>query len=153
MGGFFMYKGKSSDRYFFEADGYEFESEIVDIVYTFAKRSWGAGSIKFSTAHQDRYEGTDFFVLGIPTDITLAFETKNKTRKLGEMILDGVTVDFGIRFGNGKTSFESPVLVIGAKTALGVNKSNMWYVLDTIKTYVEEILDVGMDKYLLATDN
>ena len=139
-------------NYFFDADGYEFEDKIVDIVSVFAKRSWGNKAVKFSTTQQDRYEGTDLFVLGIPTDITLTFATKNKTRNLGRLVLDGVTVDFGIRFGNGKAMFQTPVLVIGAKRADGISKKNMWVVLDTIKTYVHEILDTGMGKYYDAVD-
>ena len=65
-----------NNSYFFEAGDHEFESEVVDVVSTFAKREWGASSVQFSTANQDRYEGTDLFVLGIPTDITLAFEKR-----------------------------------------------------------------------------
>ena len=137
-----------SERHFFEAGGYEFESEMIDIVSTFANKLWGDGSVKFSTTQQDRYEGTDLFVLGIPTDITFAFDEKNKTRKLGELNLDGVTVDYGIRFGNGKVKFKTPVLVIGAKTALGISKSNMWYTLGTIKEHLLEILETVMDGYL-----
>ena len=68
-------------------------------------------------------------------------------RELGNLTLDGVTVDFGLRLGNGKAEFETPVLVIGAKRADGITKRNMWVVLDTIKTYVCEILDTGMGRY------
>ena len=140
-----------STRYFFEADGHEFESGIVDILSLFAKREWGTAAVRFSTGYQDRYEGTDLFVLGVPVDVTLAFDRKNRTRKLGTINLDGVTIGFGIRFGNGKAGFKKPVLVIGAETAVGINKGNMWVALDTIKSNIHEILNVGMDKYLLAT--
>ena len=139
-------------RYFFEADGHEFESDIADIVSLFAKREWGTAAVRFSTERQDRYEGTDMFVLGVPIDVTLAFDRKNRTRKLGTINLDGITIDFGIRFGNGKASFKTPVLVIGAETAIGISKGNMWVALDTIKSNIHEILNVGMDKYLLATE-
>lgn len=139
-------------NYFFESGGLEFESEMVDIVSAFAKREWGIGSVKFSTLYQDRYEGTDLFILGIPIDVTLAFEKKNKTRRLGELTLDGVTIDFGVRFGNHKANFKMPVLVIGAGTAVGITKSNLWVALDTIKTNVQEILNKGMDEYFLATE-
>jgi hypothetical protein len=139
--------------YFFESGGYEFESEIVDIVSTFARNEWGKNAVKFSTERQDRFEGTDLFVLGIPIDVTLAFEIKNKTRRLGEWSLNGVTVDFGIRFGNGKAHFKTPVLVIGAETAVGITKSNMWATLDTIKSNIHKILNAGMDEYLLATED
>lgn len=139
-------------NYFFESGGYEFESEIVDIMSAFAKSEWGKNAVKFSTERQDRFEGTDLFVLGIPIDVTLAFEIKNKTRRLGEWSLNGVTVDFGIRFGNGKSDFKTPVLVIGAETAIGITKSNVWAVLDTIKSNIHDILGIGMDKYLLATE-
>lgn len=141
------------NQFFFDAGGHEFESGVVDIVSDFAKSEWGNKAIKFSTVQQDRYEGTDVFVLGVPIDITLAFEKKNKTHKLGTMSLNGVTIDFGIRLGNGRAKFQTPVLVIGAETALGISKSNIWAVLDTIKFHVREILNKGMDKYLLATES
>jgi hypothetical protein len=140
------------NQYFFEADGHEFESGVVDIVSSFAKREWGIGAVKFSTMQQDRYEGTDVFVLGVPIDITLDFEKKNKTRRLGALTLNGVTIDFGVRIGNGKAIFKMPVLVIGAETAVGITRSNMWVVLDTIKSHVQEILNKGMDEYFLATE-
>ena len=141
-----------SNRYFFTAGGYEFESDIIDIVSTFAKREWGNGAIKFSTERQDRYEGTDLFVLGVPIDFTLDFAGKNSTRKLGALTLDGVTVDFGLRTGNGRFVFKTPVLVIGAETAVGITKANCWVVLDTIKSNIQRILDTGMDQYLDAVE-
>lgn len=141
-----------SNRYFFETGGHAFESEIVDIVSVFAKRIWGSTAVKFSTEQQDRYEGTDVFVLGVPVDVTLAFDKKNRTRKLGELTLNGVTITFGVRFGNRKATFKTPVLVVGAETAIGISNSNMWIVLDTIKANIQEILDTGMDNYFLATE-
>jgi len=141
-----------NNSYFFEAGGHEFESEVVDVVSAYARRAWGESSVQFSTANQDRYEGTDLFVLGIPADITLAFAKKNRMHNLGHLTLGGVTVDFGLRLGNGKAEFETPVLVIGAKRADGITKCNMWVVLDTIKTYVCEILDAGMGRYYDAID-
>jgi hypothetical protein len=140
------------DNYFFESGGYEFESSVAEMVSSFAKREWGSGSVKFSTVQQDRYEGTDLYVLGVPIDITLAFERKNKTRRLDTLVLDGVTIELGIRIGNGKARFNTPVLVIGAETALGINKSNMWITLDVIKSNILKILDLGMDKYFLAPE-
>ena len=92
------------DNYFFEASGHEFESGVVDIVSAFAKREWGKSAVKYSTEQQDRFEGTDMFVLGVPIDVTLAFERKNKTRKLETLELDGVTIDLGVRYGNGKAN-------------------------------------------------
>ena len=140
------------NNYFFEAGGQEFESGVVDIVSSYAKREWGIGAVKFSTVRQDRYEGTDVFVLGVPIDVTLAFERKNKTRRLGTLMLDGVSIDFGVRFGNQKANFNMPVLVIGAGTAIGITKHNMWVALDTIKDNIQEILCKGMDEYFLATE-
>ena len=108
------------DSYFFEAGGFEFESELVDILSSFAQSEWGIGAVKFSTAQQDRHEGTDIFVLGVPIDITLAFDKKNRTRKLGTMEMDGLNIDFGIRFGNQKAKFKIPVLVLGAESIIGI---------------------------------
>jgi len=138
--------------YFFEKSGHEFESRLVDVVLSAATREWGTKSVKFSTSKQDVYEGTDLFVLGVPIDVTLAFAKKNHTRQVGSLQIDGVTVDLGVRYGNGKAIFETPVLVIGAETAVGITKSNMWVALDTIKTHIKDILETGMDEYLLATE-
>ena len=140
------------NSYFFNAGGHEFESDILDILSDFAKCEWGSSAVKFSTMQQDRYEGTDVYVLGVPIDITLAFERKNRTRKLGTLTLDGVTIEFGVRFGNHKAKFKMPVLVIGAETAIGITKNNMWITLDIIKDNIQKILNMGMDKYLLATE-
>jgi len=139
-------------NYFFETGGFDFESKVVDVVSTFAKREWGIGAVKFSTVQQDRYEGTDIFVLKVPIDVTLAFEKKNRTRKLGELSLDGVTIDFGVRFGNNKATFKTPVLVIGADSALGITRSNMWIALETIKDNIQKILNTGMDAYFFAIE-
>jgi len=136
-----------SERYSFETSGYEFESEMADYLTLFARREWGSSAVKFSTMYQDRFEGTDIFVLGVPIDITLDFAGKNKTRRLDTLVLDGVTVDLGIRYGNGRADFETPVLVIGAETACGITKTNMWVALDIIKSNILKILDLGMDRY------
>jgi len=88
----------------------------------------------------------------VPIDFTLAFDKKNKTRRLGSMEFDGVTIDFGIRFGNGKSNFQTPVLVIGAETVLGITKNNMYIALDTIKSNIFTILNQGMDDYFLAAE-
>ena len=140
------------NNYFFEAGGHEFESGVVDVVSSYAKSEWGKSAVKFSTVQQDHHEGTDLFVLGVPIDITLAFEKKNKTRKLGVLTMDGIEIDFGVRFGNHKANFKIPVLVIGASSAIGITKSNMWLVLEIIKDNVQRILNVGMDEYFLATE-
>jgi len=142
-----------NDNYFFEAGGHEFEADMVDVITNYAKRTWTwADAVKFSTVQQDRFEGTDLFVLGVPIDITLAFEKKNRTRKLGAITIDGVTIDFGIRFGNHKANFKFPVLVIGVANVIAITKSNMWVVLGIIKDNIEEILDIGMDKYAAVAD-
>jgi hypothetical protein len=150
IGGFAM---SIKIRYFFDSEGHEFESEVLDIVSLFARREWGASAVRFSTEYQDRFEGTDLFVLGIPIDVTLAFDRKNRTRKLGTINLDGITIDFGIRFGNGKANFDTPVLVIGAGSCLGITLNNMWVALETIKSNIHKILNIGMDKYLLAIED
>jgi hypothetical protein len=137
------------NRYFFETGGHAFESEIVDIVSAFAQRIWGAKAVKFSSQRQDRFEGTDMYVLGVPMDVTLAFDKKVRTRKLGELPLDGVTISFGVRFGNGRVSFKTPVLVVGAD---GITNGNMWLTMDIIKANIQEILDTGMDNYFLAIE-
>lgn len=140
------------NNYFFETGGLEFEAGIVDVVQSFATREWGVGAVKFSTTRQDRFEGTDIFVLGVPIDVTLDFERKSKTRRLGGLSVDGINIDFGVRFGNRKANFNLPVLVIGAAAAVGITKANIWLVLDIIRDNITEILNVGMDEYFTATE-
>ena len=142
----------NSTNYFYDAAGHKFESDVVDVVIQVAKKEWGVKSIAFSTVQQDRFEGTDLFVLGVPIDITLAFAKKNRMRKLGYVSFDGVTVEYGIRFGNAKAAFKTPVLVIGAETAIGITKANMYVAMDTIKNKVKDILDTGMDYYFNAVE-
>lgn len=66
--------------------------------------------------------------------------------------MDGVTIDFGVRFGNNKATFKTPVLVIGADSALGITRSNMWIALETIKDNIQKILNTGMDAYFFAIE-
>jgi len=139
-------------RYFFESNSYEFEADMVDVITTFAKREWGVKSVKFSTRKQDLFEGTDLFVVGIPIDVTMNFAQKNNTQKLGEMDVDGISIDFGVRIGNGNVDFKTPVLVLGVESAAGIGRSNLWVVIETVKSNIKEILNKGMDKYLYATE-
>ena len=142
----------TKDNYFFDNGGHTFEAGVVDIVLSFAKSEWGHGAVKFSTMKQDFCEGTDVSVLGVPIDVTLAFGKKNKIRELGALVLDGLRIVFGVRFGNSKADFETPVLVIGAETAIGIKRSNMMITLDIIKDNIRKILNIGMDEYFLATE-
>ena len=143
---------KINNGYYFEAGGYEFECEMIDAISFFANKEWGPSAVKFSTEKQDRFEGTDLFLLGIPVDVTMAFERKNRIRKLESLSRDGVDIHFGVRFGNGKVSFKTPVLVIGVETALGITKNNMWLAIDGIKSNISEILNEGMDRYFTAVE-
>ena len=137
--------------YFFESAGHEFEDELIGTISSFSKKTWGPKAVRFSTLDQDRFEGTDLYVLDVPVDVTLHFEGKNRTKALQTQIIDGVTVSWGVRFGNGKATFKTPVLVIGAETAVGISKSNMWIALEIIKANIANILDKGMDLYFDAT--
>jgi len=141
-----------SEKYYFESSGYEFESEMADFITSFARKEWGDAAVKFSTELQDRHEGADIFLLGIPVDITLNFARKNKTKWLETLVLEGANINLGIRYGNGKVKFENPVLVIGAETALGITMQNMWVTLDIIKSNILRILDLGMDRYFQVVE-
>jgi len=138
------------DRYFFERGGHDFESSMVEVIHQYARSAWGKGAITASTMKQDQFEGTDIFVLGVPVDITLAYEQKRQTRKLAQMSFDGITVEFGLRRGNGKSIFKTPVLVIGIEAAAGISYSNMQAVLGTIKHRIGDVINAGMDEYFGA---
>jgi len=146
-------KGKHS-IYFFEKSslGIEFETDMVEVISSFAKKTWGTSSVKFTTTKQDRYEGTDLFVLGIPVDITTAYKTKKRMKHLKKIVRNGMVFELGLRYGNEYCTFKTPVLVIGVKTEYcEITKANSWCVLGDIKANIEEVLNIGMDKYLWAT--
>lgn len=140
------------DKYSFESGGNEFEADMVDVISHYAQKEWGNSSITVSTMNQDRYEGTDVFVLGVPVDVTINYQNKRHTRKLTEMLFDGITVEFGLRTGNGRKTFKTPVLVVGVEAAAGITFGNMWAVIDSVKGKIGDILDTGMDEYFAATE-
>jgi hypothetical protein len=64
----------------------------------------------FATEQEDRKFGTDFFAYGVPMDVTLDFDGKDKLEVLpGRLKLDddGNVVKFGMRFGNAHHDFET----------------------------------------------
>jgi hypothetical protein len=133
---------------FIESLGIEFEDSIIEKIGTFSAKIWGSNSCILSSMKVDQYQGTDFNLLGIPVDVTLNYDGKNYMRRLETTINTGVcTVNFGIRFANGKVKFEKPVLVIGFNFAF-INKGNVASLVDLCSESLQEILDTGMDLYL-----
>lgn len=132
----------------FESTGIEFEETIIEKCGTISKETWGASAFKFSTLTQDKMSGTDFFVLGIPVDVTLNLENKRHTKISSDIEIDLAIakVRFGVRFGNGRVKFETPVLVIGFDTMLG--RRDVLTIASSIsKSKFVEILNSGMDFY------
>ena len=133
--------------------GEKLEEMLMDEISRFAIKNWGKGAFKFSAIKQDRLDGVDFFVLGVPVDVTLNYNRKNRMRKLDiSLSFEGISVDFGIRFGNGKAQFKTPVLVIGIDSALRLTHSNMAGEIGLLRDGLDQILNSGMDAYFDACD-
>ena len=142
-----------NDRYYFQTSGMDLEAEFQDVAITFARKEWGVGAARVSTLIEDRFAGTDMFVLDVPVDVTVHFDGKNHTTHLANITIDSwLSVSFGIRTGNGRTRFETPVLVIGVDAPGGVCSSNMGIVTDTLKRNIGSLLNRGMDEYFDYAD-
>lgn len=125
--------------------GTDFEDEVVDII----QNTIGEDCIRLSGSYEDRAEGTDATIYGLPCDITVNFYGKDHMEELPAVVpLDFATVRFGVRTGNshnGFTPFENPVLVIGID---GFDiKQYKWYILNEFKKRIDEILEIGQDEY------
>ena len=129
-----------------------FEDDILEAVSSFARRMWGPAAVKLSTERQDKHEGTDISVLGVPIDVTLNYGMKDKMRQVDEIRLDWLTVRLGIRFGNKYADFRTPVLVIGVESLAEIYMGNLWLAIDALKERIGDILEAGFDRYFVATE-
>ena len=130
-----------------ESTGIEFEDRIIEKCGCVCIERWGAGAFSISTVSEDKLKGTDFFVLGVPIDVTLNIKNKTHTTVSDFTIdLGFVKVTFGVRFGNGRVKFETPVLVLGFETLL--DRKDVMKLTNLIsKSELIEILNKGMDFY------
>ena len=137
--------------------GLEFESEMKQITYDCFREECKVVSKKVarnSTKKQDRENGTDFFVWGVPVDFTLTIDTKDHCIiSPTVMKVGGHDVRFGIRTGNnykgdcpknGYHEFPEPVLVIGVS---GIVRSWLATSIEAIKKELVSIYDAAMDFY------
>lgn len=131
--------------------GMKFED---DIMYIF-KSTLSSGSVIDCTGTKDDiFKGTDAIIYGIRVDFTTNFSKKSHMVKLPESINlghCGVDINFGVRTGNshkGYTKFEEPVLVIGVDADAKYIHTWMDAIIETIKTRINEIIDIGQDQFL-----
>lgn len=68
-----------------------------------------------ATEEEDLHQGTDFFVSGVPIDVTLD-ENKNYTKFIKKYMLEGITINVMIRYRNAFSRFDKPVLVFQFET-------------------------------------
>ena len=136
----------------FQSKGIKFEEGFADVLMTYSKKTWGKSAAKFATTQEDRYQGTDLFVLETPIDVTLNFWHKRRTKRIGTLSFDGLKINFGLRFGNAFKTFPIPVLVIGVDCAVDMEDTNLWATLENLKTQAKNILDFGFDSYFAATE-
>jgi hypothetical protein len=140
-------------RYFFDSLGFTFEAAVVEYLYKSAVKAWGKRAVTYSTAREDKEEGVDFYVLKIPVDVTLNYAGKRRTKNLPCILEhEGITVRFGVRFGNACHTFKTPVLVIGVEHVFNITRFNFMDVLDSLSCKIKEMLEIGMDAYLDFTD-
>ena len=103
-------------------EGFVLEQGFIGAMRTVLERRIRAGHLpadilRQASKKEDEEKGTDFFLFGMPVDITGApLDMKSCTTKVRQDGIEspdgGLTVDFGLRSGNGKGSFAKPVLVL-----------------------------------------
>ncbi|MDO4271404.1 MAG: hypothetical protein Q4C83_00245 [Candidatus Saccharibacteria bacterium] len=115
--------------------------------------------VDYTGTRRDTHEGTDCTLMGIPLDITLNYEGKDKINNLvdtfeltsrangcGELLAN---VKFGIRLGNRHAKFRLPVLVFGVSLMPTIN---FWryeeLIYDALRRDMRSMFDRMQDKYL-----
>lgn len=143
--------------------GHTLESELIDTFATFfykGNSKVDRSVFRFATVEEDKFFGTDAFMYGLPVDFTRNIKGKNHTTILDASVdLPGVgKVTFGIRTGNGRVKFETPVLVIGVNLNTGSEddggfiegsmlKFSLSHLIDAVKKQVQQIIDIGSGAY------
>lgn len=137
-------------KYSWDSIGNDLETELTERMAANQVDMWGHNTIKVSTYTQDRDEGTDVFVCGIPVDITLN-TAKNHTFWFKNTIdLDYMSIMFGLRRRNGRSKFLLPVLVMCIVAS--VSRDNYMDVVNMLIPELKAALDIGMDLYLDAVE-
>lgn len=96
----------------------------------------------------DSKQGTDFLYRKIPFDITTDFSGKKDTMSIGYQkmfSLSGTLVYIGIREGNGRIKFDTPVVVIGVIFSLDVSYFEMETVAIKFDKNWNKIFDLCSD--------
>ena len=133
-----------------KAFGKEFESRFDDALLEYARSH--NSDLKFCMdTDQDYFEGTDFTMDGIRSDVTVDFFMKDNTECLDSRWLAwaGVRVNYGVRRGNRKTAFAVPVLVIGFDFVDSSPRA-VDYFFEQLGSHMSEIINDGADLYLNA---
>ena len=117
----------------------EFESEIVDKAGMVSVSTWGGNAFSGSNIIQYKYNGVDFFVNGIPIDISLGIPNKGLCKISDKSInLHFGRINFGIRH-----RYKFPVLVIGFDSY--VHRNNYKDMVDLFYPHLQNIMKSGMD--------
>lgn len=97
---------------------------------------------KHSTVEQDRFLGADFYMDGIPVDITLNYMGKcGKIHHLGTYKIDGVfNIKVGVRYHNNKQYLSTPVIVIGFVNE--VFSHALWEIQHVDEDVFEDLFDM-----------
>ncbi|MCL1839652.1 hypothetical protein FWF89_01460 [Candidatus Saccharibacteria bacterium] len=137
--------------------GHELETQLIDVFgihFTKKGKVLSTSEFRFATSQEDRELGTDAFIYGLPCDFTCNFAGKNHMIDLHINVdLPGIgLVRFGVRTGNGRVKFETPVLVIGIETEGYFSKSFIPNIIDSISHKIDDIINVGQEAYWNCCD-
>jgi len=123
--------------------GKELEDEV-----SFVMKKIGVSKIG---SKEDKEQGTDIVIYGVPCDITCDYYGKDHMEKLPKVLdLKHIRISYGVRTGNnhnGFTKFDIPVLVIGIDAPIEYVKNYFDTIIDDIKRNLDEVVDMGQSQY------
>lgn len=124
-----------------ESIGIAFENYALEYFETLS-------GYKYSSKQEDLYTGADFYMDGVPVDVTLNYKGKRgKVRHLGSYKVDGLfEIRLGVRYHNSRVQLNTPVLIIGFINE--VFSHTLWEVQQIDK----DVFEVLFDKYWNAVD-
>jgi hypothetical protein len=108
----------------------------------------GKGSVRTGTPHEDFQKGTDFFLYGIPVDVTLRDKGGQIKAVIGKFQTEAYAVILGIREWNSHVKFPQPVLVMW----FCIKNPQINQVDRLVQMITYEHLNEAMDRYVNYID-
>ncbi len=128
------------------------ERELCNTFGRYFEKKSGAiktSEFRWSTKEEDTKQGTDAFIYGLPVDFTCNFKNKDSMHdlKVGIRIPGVCNIHFGVRTGNWRFNFETPVLVIGFDTGKRLKQREVKTIVGTISCWINDIIETGSSAY------